>query len=60
MWVLSGRSFGRQEIHVSEIGSYADMGFMSPEKDSLKNTGSVCLRTEGVGHVQFMSPKVGG
>lgn len=60
VWVLLGRSFGRQEIHVSETGSYADMGFTSPEKGSLKNTGSVSLRTEGVGDVQFMSPKAGG
>lgn len=59
MWVHGGKRFGRQEIVVSETGSYADMGLMSCAKGSLKDTGSVSLRTEGVGDVQFMSPTVG-
>lgn len=40
--------------------SWQTWGFMSPEKGSLRSTGSVSLRTEGVGDPQFMSLKAGG
>ena len=72
-WRGNAGALSDKKWEAGECGSPGDMrlrslsqeawqtwGFMSLEKGSWRSTGSVSLRTEGVGDPQFMSLKAGG